>query len=211
MLHSESVGGRGISHRICKDQGFGGTPVWPTSLRGTRSFDVFLVDKYQTTLTLKSLKRGRFSVSGNSAPILCPHPPNPREVGAVIVSVKLWLQRARKELSFRTIIAEARPRPASAFILAVSSLAADRRPGRTTEAISAIQKSWKSSPRDGSSLYRVVGNVFSLESVVVSLIFAAIVHRVGLFDSPGRREVARDYFLPANVTSIAYPIAAPAA
>jgi hypothetical protein len=63
-----------------------------------------------------------------------------------------------------------------------------RRPGRTTEAISAIQKSWKSSPRDGSSLYRVVGNVVSQGSVVVSLILVAIVHR--LLDRPGQREAA---------------------
>jgi hypothetical protein len=82
----------------------------------------------------------------------------------------------------------------------VNSLAADRRPGRTTEAISAIQKSWKSSPRDGSSLYRVVGNVVSQGSVVgnvvsqgsvvVSLILVAIVHRIGLLDRPGQREAA---------------------
>jgi hypothetical protein len=37
---------------------------------------------------------------------------------------------------------------------------------------------------------RVVGNVVSQESVVVSPIFAAIVHRIGLLDSPGRREAA---------------------
>ena len=45
----------------------------------------------------------------------------------------------------------------------LSTLAVDRRPRRTSEAISAMQKSWKPSPRDGSSLYRLVGNVISQE------------------------------------------------
>jgi len=74
----------------------------------------------------------------------------------------------------------------------LSTLAADRRPRRTSEAISAVQKSWKPSPRDGSSLYRLVGNVVSQERVFVSLIFVAIVHRVGSSqpDYAGRRRLS---------------------
>ena len=52
---------------------------------------------------------------------------------------------------------------------------------RTSEAISTIQKSWKPSRRDGSSLYCLVGNFVSQEIVFVSLIkvFVAIVHCMG--------------------------------
>jgi hypothetical protein len=62
----------------------------------------------------------------------------------------------------------------------VSSLAAELRPRRTSEAISAISKSWKSSPREGSSLYRLVGDFVSEDYLlVVSLVkvFVAIAHQ----------------------------------
>jgi len=61
----------------------------------------------------------------------------------------------------------------------VSSLAADRRPRRAPEAISAVPKSWEPSPRHGGSLYCLVGHSPVQEIPFVSLIklFAAIVHR----------------------------------
>jgi hypothetical protein len=55
----------------------------------------------------------------------------------------------------------------------------------TKDAISAISKSWKSSPREGSSLYRLVGDFVSEDYLlVVSLVkvFVAIAHQ---FRSPG--------------------------
>ena len=58
-----------------------------------------------------------------------------------------------------------------------SSLAADRRPRRTSKAISAIQKSWKSSPRHESSFYRLVGDFFS-QDLLVSLV-RVFLHRMG--------------------------------
>jgi hypothetical protein len=66
----------------------------------------------------------------------------------------------------------------------VSNFAADLRPRRTSEAISAISKSWNSSPREGSSLYRLVGDFVSEDDLLVSLFkaFDAIAHR---FRQPG--------------------------
>ena len=52
----------------------------------------------------------------------------------------------------------------------VSSLAADRRPRRAPEAISAVPKSWEPSPRHGGSLYCLVGHSPVQELAFVSLI-----------------------------------------
>src|SRR5262252_1061965 len=69
----------------------------------------------------------------------------------------------------------------------VSSLAADRRPRRAPEAISAVPKSWEPSPRHGGSLYCLVGHSPVQEIPFVSLIklFAAIVHRGHQFQGGG--------------------------
>jgi hypothetical protein len=61
----------------------------------------------------------------------------------------------------------------------LSNLAAERRPRRAPEAMSAIPKSWKPSRRDGSSsLYCLIGDFVSQEIAFVRLIkvFVAIVH-----------------------------------
>jgi hypothetical protein len=68
----------------------------------------------------------------------------------------------------------AAPRLASSSL---SNFAADRR--RTSETISTIHKGWKPSRRNGSSLYRLVGDFVS-EDLFVSLakVLVAIVHGV---------------------------------
>jgi hypothetical protein len=76
----------------------------------------------------------------------------------------------------------------------LSNLAAERRPRRAPEAVSAIPKSWKPSRRDGSSsLYCLVGDFVCQEIAFVSLsVLVSIVHHWGVhfLDGPGRRETA---------------------
>jgi hypothetical protein len=77
----------------------------------------------------------------------------------------------------------------------LSNLAAERRPRRAPEAMSAILKSWKPSRRDGiSSLYCLIGDFVSQEIAFVRLInvFLVIVHHGGVqfLDRPGRWEAA---------------------
>ncbi len=93
----------------------------------------------------------------------------------------------------------------------LSNLAADRRPRRAPEAMTAIPKSWKPSRRDGSSsLYCLIGDFVSQEIAFVRLIrvIVAIVHHGGVqfLDGPRRREAARHLFW-----SRAYTLRSPSA
>ena len=85
------------------------------------------------------------------------------------------------------------PSPGGAVVGQVPerALAAERRPRRAPEAMSAIPNSWKPSRRDGSSsLYYLIGDFVSQEINFVRLIkvFVAIAHRGASL--PGRREAA---------------------